>query len=88
MGSLNITKWVVQQNSKQNPAKVTFAVRLSIRLSVWLAGCIYASTPTLLMLESSNYMHDTPMHTDVGNIFEFFLRLQVLNNEVPTKLTI
>ena len=42
----------------------------------------YASTPdltlVLLMLESPNLFAWYPMHRDVGNIFEIFLRLSVL----------
>ena len=37
-----------------------------------------ASSPALLMLESPTYMHDTPMHTDGGDVFEIFLHLPVL----------
>ena len=58
------------------------AVYLAVCLSICLSGSIYPPTsPTLLMLESSNlhaYRYQTPMHTDIKNIFEIFIPLQVL----------
>ena len=52
----------------------------SVRLSVHPSISSLPSTDTLLMLESPNllYMHDSPMHTDDGNVLEIFLHLLVL----------
>ena len=46
------------------------SVCLSVRWSIRPSGSIVPSTPLLSMLELPNlYMHDNPMHTDVGNLF-------------------